>query len=83
MIAIVSLCDFTDENGATAVLPGSHRRPDLQRRPRELSTSAEVLLTGPAGTAFVFSAHLVHRGTKNRSGQDRPALQALWRTPEP
>jgi hypothetical protein len=78
--AIVALCDFTAENGATAVVPGSHRRPDLQRRARRVDLSgAEVRLTGPAGTAFVFSAHLLHRGTRNRSDRPRPALQAQWR----
>ncbi len=77
---IVALCDFTELNGATAVVPGSHRRPDLQRRAASLDLGAdEVVLTGRAGTAFVFSAHLLHRGTRNRSSQPRPALQALWR----
>lgn len=78
--AIIALCDFTGENGATAVVPGSHRRPDLQRRVSRLDLSAtEVVLTGAAGTAFLFSAHLLHRGTRNRSDQPRPALQAQWR----
>lgn len=77
--AIVALCDFSEDNSATAVVPGSHRRPDLQRRPDRLTGSAaEVVLTGPAGTAFVFSGHLLHRGTRNRSSQPRPALQAVW-----
>jgi hypothetical protein len=78
---IVALCDFTDENGATAVVPGSHRRPDLQRRPNRLREDDEIRLTGAAGTAFVFSAHLLHRGTENRSTGPRPALQAQWRLP--
>ena len=79
--AIVALCEFTSTNGATAVVPGSHRRPDLQRRVARLDLSAsEAVLTGPPGTAFVFSAHLLHRGTLNRSDRPRPALQAQWRT---
>ncbi len=77
--AIVALCDFRSDNGATAVVPGSHRRPDLQRRPDCLTGSdAEVVLTATAGTAFVFNGHLLHRGTRNRSRQHRPALQAVW-----
>jgi hypothetical protein len=77
--AIVALCDFRSDNGATAVVPGSHRRPDLQRHPDRLTGSdAEVVLTASAGTAFVFSGHLLHRGTRNRSRQHRPALQAVW-----
>ncbi|MDP9072662.1 MAG: phytanoyl-CoA dioxygenase family protein [Actinomycetota bacterium] len=77
---IVALCEFTERNGATVVVPGSHRRPDLQRKVQKLDlVSAEVNLTGPAGTAFVFSAHLLHRGARNRSGTPRPALQAHFR----
>jgi len=77
--SIVALCDFGTTNGATAVVPGSHVRPDLQQRAARLGPANELLLTGPAGTAFVFSSHLVHRGTQNRSGSPRPALQAQWR----
>jgi len=77
---IVALCAFGRDNGATAVIPGSHRRPDQQRRPDRLGPGGqEVVLVGPAGTAFVFSAHLLHRGTRNCSHAPRPALQAQWR----
>ena len=79
--AIVALVDFTPSNGATRVVPGSHRRPDLQRRAGALESHPdEILLTGAAGTAFVFSGHVLHSGTPNRSGAERPALQLVWRT---
>lgn len=78
--AILALCDFTTGNGATGVVPGSHRRPDLQRHSGRLDRHPdEVILTGPAGTAFVFCGHLLHRGTRNRAATPRPALQATWR----
>ena len=78
--AIVTLVEFTDTNGATRVVPGSHRRPDLQRRSGSLDSHPdEMTLTGPAGTAFVFDGHLLHSGTINRSDADRPALQITWR----
>ncbi len=77
--AIVALCEFMPDSGATAVIPGSHRRPDLQRRSGSLDRHPdELVLTGPAGTAFVFSGHLLHRGTRNRSAAPRPALQVSW-----
>ncbi|MEO7556894.1 MAG: phytanoyl-CoA dioxygenase family protein [Acidimicrobiales bacterium] len=64
--AIVALCDFTGSNGATAVVPGSHRRPDLQRDLKRLDLAdREVLVTPVAGSALVFSSHLL--------------LQAQWR----
>ena len=79
--AIVALVGFTTTNGATAVVPGSHRRPDLQRHSGTLEGHPEaVALTGPAGTAFVFTGHLLHGGTANRSAEERPAIQLSFRS---
>ena len=44
-------------------------------------SAREVALTGPAGTASVFSSHLLHRGSRNRSPAPRPSVQAIWRRP--
>lgn len=78
--AILALVAFTDQNGPTTVVPGSHLRPDQQRpHVRARLGHREVALTGPAGTAFVFTAHLLHRGSRNRSDAPRPAVQAIWR----
>lgn len=78
--AIIALVDFTADNGATRVVPGSHRRPDLQQAAAHIDTHPdEVVLTGPAGAAFVFSGHLLHAGGRNRSDHDRSALQVVWR----
>jgi ectoine hydroxylase-related dioxygenase (phytanoyl-CoA dioxygenase family) len=59
--------DFTEENGATRVVPGSHRsgsHPDPRDRPET------VAATGPAGSALVFDGRLWH-GT-GRNVTDRP-----------
>jgi len=78
--ALVALVDFDIDNGATRIVPGSHRRPDLQRLGGSLDRHRdEIVLTGPVGTAFVFSGHALHSGTKNRSSKERPALQLQWR----
>lgn len=79
LTAIVPLVDFTTENGATRLVPGSHRRPDLQRLSGNLDNHPdEILLTGRAGGMFLFSRHVLHSGTKNRSTAPRPALQISW-----
>lgn len=77
--AIVALVEFTEDNGATRIIPGSHRRPDLQRVAGQLRWHPdERRLTGDAGTAFVFSGHALHAGAKNNSLAERPALQLVW-----
>ncbi len=78
--AIITLTEFSATNGATRVIPGSHHRVDLQRTSGSLENHPEeIRLTGPAGTAFVFSGHLLHSGTANESDDERPALQVVWR----
>jgi len=75
------LDDFTASNGATRVVPGSHR---ASRRAREaLADPAaahpdEVQLIAPAGTVVVFNSHLWHGGTLNRSGRPRRALHSYF-----
>lgn len=78
--AIVALVDFTEDNGSTRLIPGSHRRVDLQRHSGSLDgLHDETRLLGSAGTAFVFSGHVLHSGTRNDSAAERPALQLVWR----
>ncbi|MGI9599470.1 MAG: phytanoyl-CoA dioxygenase family protein [Acidimicrobiales bacterium] len=82
--AIIPLVDFTGENGSTRLIPGSNRRPDLQRQSGTLvSHPDEVRLIGPAGSGFVFCGHVLHSGTENRSTRPRPALQFVFRTTRP
>lgn len=72
---------FTEDNGATRVVPGSHRsgqRPgDAMGDPADHHPD-EVLLLGDAGTCVVFNAHLWHGGTVNSAGRPRRALHAAF-----
>ena len=78
--AIVALCPIDAGNGGTRLVPGSHRRPDLQRRAGALESHPDEIVPALApGDALVFDGHLLHSGTENRSDADRPALQIVWR----
>jgi ectoine hydroxylase-related dioxygenase (phytanoyl-CoA dioxygenase family) len=66
--AIWAIDDFTAENGATEVIPGSHRWGD--EIPGADHDVVKVVM--PAGSVVVFAGTLWHRGGANRS--DRPRL---------
>jgi hypothetical protein len=75
------LDDFTTENGALRVVPGSHRsgqRPQDVLADPEHTQPDEVLVTGRAGDVVVMNSHLWHGGTANRTGGRRLALHAFY-----
>lgn len=75
------LDDFTTENGATRMVPGSHRwgtRPQDVLADPLASHPDEVLLTGPAGSIAVMNAHMWHGGTANRTSAPRLAMHAFY-----
>jgi ectoine hydroxylase-related dioxygenase (phytanoyl-CoA dioxygenase family) len=75
------LDDFTAENGATRVVPGSHR---WHQRPQEVLADPmaphpdEVLVLGRAGSIAVMNAHTWHGGTANRTDRPRLAMHAFY-----
>ena len=75
------LDDFTEENGALRVVPGSHR---VGKRPQDVLADLnavhpeEILVTGRAGTVVVMNAHLWHGGTANRTAAERRALHGFY-----
>ena len=73
------LDDFTEQNGATRIVPGSHTwtsfPPNGERHPDE------IIVTGSEGSALVFNANLWHGGCANITNSSRWALllgYAMW-----
>jgi len=75
------LDDFTAENGAIRMIPGSHK---WGRLPQDALVDPvaphpdEALLTGDAGTVVVMNAHMWHGATANRSTGQRRAMHAFY-----
>ncbi len=70
--ALVYLDDYGPDNGATRVVPGSHRTPDDTAAFADACDA--VQLTGTAGDILVFDADLLHAASLNPSGQRRRSL---------
>ncbi|MEV4118520.1 phytanoyl-CoA dioxygenase family protein [Micromonospora sp. NPDC049645] len=72
------LDEFTRDNGATRVLPGTHLDDTAA-----LATLAdplrphpdEVYVTAPRGSVLVFNSQLIHAGTQNDSDRPRRSMQ--------
>ena len=70
LASVIGFVDFTRDNGATRVVPGSHRWPDralspaeqaARRPPADCIAYAEM----PAGSAVVYSGGTIHGGGAN------------------
>jgi len=76
--AIWAIDEFTATNGATEILPGSHRWGEERPSPDD-ARIRKVLM--PAGSAVVFHGTLWHRGGANQSTAARLAITPQYCQP--
>jgi ectoine hydroxylase-related dioxygenase (phytanoyl-CoA dioxygenase family) len=80
LTTIFMLDDFTADNGATRLVPGSHRlvRPIPKRLGQpEARHPSEMIVTGRAGSVLVLNGHTWHSGTRNASKGPRRTVQLI------
>jgi ectoine hydroxylase-related dioxygenase (phytanoyl-CoA dioxygenase family) len=71
LASVIAFVDFTRENGATRVVPGSHRWPDRALTPAEQITGPRpdpeqiAYAEMPAGSAVVYTGGTIHAGGSN------------------
>jgi hypothetical protein len=76
--ALYCVDDFTIENGATFVLPGSHTREEYPSDSFVESKAKQI--TSPAGSFIVLHCMLFHRGGANRTSSPRRAVNHVYTT---
>ncbi len=67
-----ALDEFTLDNGATRVVPGSHINRNFAAE--GVNHPDEIRITAPQGSAIVFNANLWHGGGENTTGSSRWAV---------
>ena len=72
---IWALTDFTQGNGATHVIAGSHDWP-LERNPKSRDESVQAEMT--QGSVLLYSGTVVHGGGENRSNEARIGLNITY-----
>jgi ectoine hydroxylase-related dioxygenase (phytanoyl-CoA dioxygenase family) len=73
--AMWALSDFTEDNGATHIVPGSHKRPNSPPYGADIET---VRATMKAGSVMLFDSALWHKGGANTTSMRRYALSCYY-----
>lgn len=82
LTSIWMLTDFTVENGATLIVPGSHKANNNPTGHNGVDKMAphpdEIQMTGKAGSVMVMDSRMWHATPRNVSGQIRAGLAIRW-----
>jgi len=71
---ICAIDDFTEQNGATVIVPGSHEWAAVDQSTLSKAQAEKRSVVMKAGSAIVFQGTLVHGGGANRSNAPRLAI---------
>jgi ectoine hydroxylase-related dioxygenase (phytanoyl-CoA dioxygenase family) len=84
LASVIAFVDFTKENGATRVAPGSHRWPDRVLSPVEqivgLAVEPDQLAYAemPAGSAVIYTGGVLHGGSANTTDIPRRGVHLSY-----
>jgi ectoine hydroxylase-related dioxygenase (phytanoyl-CoA dioxygenase family) len=82
LVTFWMLTDFTLQNGATIIVPGSHKRSTNPTASGEADADkpqpGEARLVGERGTVAVVDARMWHAEAANESGEERVAVIARY-----
>ena len=74
MVGFILMIDaFTDENGATCFLKGSHGRDTLRE-----ANGQVVKACGPAGSMIIYNGSVWHGHGANITGEPRRSIQGAF-----
>tara|TARA_R110000868_G_scaffold257575_2_gene514751 strand:+ start:1046 stop:1786 length:741 start_codon:yes stop_codon:yes gene_type:complete len=77
------LDDFTENNGATRIVPGTHKlgiSPHEKMEDPSLAHPDEIIIKAPAGSVFIFNSHAWHGGTTNNTNKPRRSIHSYFCT---
>jgi hypothetical protein len=88
--AMLCLDEMTEANGATVVVPGTHRIAHESVTPADMEIPDEklpadaprVTIRCPAGSAVLFHVNIIHGGGANRSDVPRRNVIGIWSGPD-
>lgn len=75
------LDDFTENNGATRIVPRTHKSKVLPSEAMEDPNQPhpdEVKIIAPAGSVFIFNSHVWHGGTTNQTNKYRRSIHSYF-----
>lgn len=87
--SMICVDDMTEANGATVVMPGTHRLVGDEIRPQDadipeadLPDTERVSVCCPAGSLVLFHVNIIHGGGPNVSPSPRRNVISIWTGPD-